>query len=252
MLVLGRGGGALAAAIPPPRRKPALRVPPLVILDPGHGGRDPGAVGRRGTQEKDVVLDIARAVQRRLAGSGQARVDMTRSTDVFLALDERVEIARRAGADLFVSIHADSAPNLEARGLSAYTLDENATDDFARKLAQQENLADRFAGLDRRGAKAVAAILNDLRARHTRDTALRARAALVDGAGRTLRLLENPMRSANFAVLRAPDVPSMLIETGFLSNREDESMLRDQRQRRRIAEVIADELASLAGSALFA
>jgi N-acetylmuramoyl-L-alanine amidase len=246
-LVLLAPGPAAAAEPPPPPRKPGLREAPLVVLDPGHGGRDPGAIGARGTLEKDVVLDVARRIRRGLGGRKDLRVRLTRDEDVFLPLAERVRIARAAGADLFVSIHADSAPRPSARGLSAYTLDEDSTDEFARDLAKQENMADRFAGLDRRhGGKEVAAILVELRARHTRDASLRAKAAIVEGAGRSLPLLENPMRSAGFAVLRAPDMPSVLVETGFLSNAEDEALLRDARGRARVAEVLAEQLRAVA------
>jgi N-acetylmuramoyl-L-alanine amidase len=248
-----RSAARAAAGVPVPPRKPARREVPLVVIDPGHGGRDPGAIGARGTREKDVVLDVSLHLRRRLSAASGVRVRLTREEDVFLPLAERVRIAQAADADLFVSVHADSAPRAEARGLSAYTLDENASDEFASQLARQENRADRFAGLDaRRGGKEVLAILDDLRARHTRDTSIRAKAALVEGAGKTLRLLENPMRSANFAVLRAPDVPSVLVETGFLSNREDEALLRDRRQRRRLADVLAEQLQKVMTSGLFA
>ena len=168
-------------------------------------------------------------------------------------LAERVAIARDAGADLFISIHADSAPNRDARGLSAYTLSDKASDDFAFALAKQENLADGSGGIDLRHTRPqVAAILSDLVARHTVTASLMAKSSLVEGAGRSLRLLDNPKRSANFAVLKAPDVPSVLIETGFLSNPRDEDLLRDVAQRRRIADVLSRELADVMTSAPFA
>ncbi|WP_114395000.1 N-acetylmuramoyl-L-alanine amidase family protein [Oleisolibacter albus] len=234
-----------------PARK-AARAARLLMLDPGHGGHDPGAIGGRGTHEKDVTLDIAKELARQVERSGGMKVVLTRDTDVFLPLKERVQRARSAKADLFISIHADSAPNGGARGLSAYTLSETASDAFAAALAHTENLADGL-GVDMSNMdQDVAAILMDLAARHTRTAALQAKQALVRGAGRELRLLDNPMRSANFAVLKAPDVPSVLIETGFLSNREDEQLLREPTSRRRIAGILSRELTALMKSAPFA
>lgn len=227
-------------------RRPLVSRPRLIVLDPGHGGADPGAVGAKGTLEKTVTLHIAQEVARLLGGRKGLGVRLTRRDDRFLALDERVAIARKAGADLFVSIHADSAPNAEARGLSAYTLSDKASDAFASRLAQQENRADRFGGLDTKGnRKIVKDILLDLTARHTRNASLVAKQSLVKGAGSDLRLLENPMRSANFAVLKAPDVPSLLVETGFLSNPADEEILREPRARGKVAQVLARELSAV-------
>ncbi|WP_238475137.1 N-acetylmuramoyl-L-alanine amidase family protein [Azospirillum cavernae] len=232
-------------------RRPAR--PRLVMLDPGHGGADPGAIGTHGTQEKDVTLDIAREVARLLADRHRITARLTRNDDRFLALDERVALTRKSEADLFVSIHADSAPNADARGLSAYTLSSKASDGFASRLAQQENRADRFGGLDMKGSKQVVKdILLDLTARHTRNASLFARQTLVRGVAKDLRLLENPMRAANFAVLKAPDVPSLLVETGFLSNPKDEEILRDAEARRRVARVLAREIAAVLSNRSFA
>lgn len=223
------------------------------MLDPGHGGADPGAIGTHGTQEKDVTLDIAREVARLLADRHRITARLTRNDDRFLALDDRVALTRRAGADLFVSIHADSAPNADARGLSAYTLSSKASDGFASRLAHQENQADRFGGLGQKGNKRVVQdILLDLTARHTRNASLFARQTLVRGVAKDLRLLENPMRSANFAVLKAPDVPSLLVETGFLSNPKDEDILRDPEARRRVSRVLAREIAVILSNRSFA
>jgi len=240
-----------SAAERAPVRKPGGSR--LVVLDPGHGGADPGAIGRLGTLEKDVALDIALEIAQRLKTTHRIRAALTRDDDRFLPLDERVEIARRAQPDLLVSIHADSAPNGEARGLSAYTLSSKASDAFAGALANKENRADAVAGIDLKGTKpAVRAILFDLATRHTVRGSLAARQGIVRGAGRELRLLDNPMRAANFAVLRAPDVPSVLVETGFLSNPEDEKLLRTAEARRTIARVLARELAAVLARAPFA
>lgn len=239
-----------AADIPRPARPPRRRV---VMIDPGHGGRDPGAIGVRGTLEKEVTLAIARETARRLERQFGVQAEMTRRDDRFLPLSERVALGRRAGADLFVSIHADSAPSKDARGLSAYTLSEEASDSFASALARQENRADAIGGVDLGDTKKVVRdILLDLAARHTKHASLVAKQGLVTGAGRDLPLLENPMRSANFAVLKAPDVPSVLIETGFLSNEADEALLRDPKARLRIAAVLARELAGVVSRDPFA
>ncbi len=241
---------ALAQKSSVPDRKP--RAPRMVMLDPGHGGRDPGAIGARGTYEKDVTLDIAKEIARLLGRERGVSVGLTRDGDVGLALAERVALARDARADLFISIHADSAPNPRARGLSAYTLSDRASDEFAAAIAKQENLADVLGVGTHDLNPAVQAFLVDLAADRTRKGAVEAKQQLVKGAGRDLTLLENPMRYADFAVLRAPDVPSVLVETGFLSNKEDERLLRDPAARRRIAAVLARELAAVMKSATFA
>lgn len=234
----------------PPSRKP--RPPRLVMLDPGHGGHDPGCIGARGTYEKDVVLDIAKEVARQVGKTKGWQVELTRDDDSFIDLKERVRIAQGVKADLFISIHADSAPNKAARGMSAYTLSEKASDDFAAAIAQQENIAGGL-GLDVSSLdEKVAGILMDLAARHTVTAALHAKQAIIQGAGKDVRLLENPMRSANFAVLKAPDIPSLLIETGFLSNPQDETLLRDAKARRNIAGILARELTAVMTAAPFA
>ena len=241
---------SVAQAHPLPARKP--KAPRLLMLDPGHGGRDPGAVGRRGTYEKDVTLDIAKHMAAALANKPGVSVKLTRTKDVFIPLEERVRMGREARADLFLSIHADSAPNRSARGLSVYTLSTKASDAFAKDLADHENKADLMGGLDLPPAdEEVTAILLDLATRQTRNTAQHARASFIQAIGRKWRLLERPMRAANFVVLRAPDVPSMLVETGFLSNAQDEKILRSTWHRKRIAGLMAKNLASILGSSLF-
>lgn len=256
-LLLAAGAGALFARPaeaaragdhpPRPRPKPRLKPPAVIVLDPGHGGRDPGAIGYRGTHEKDVTLEVCRAVRSALAVDRAVKVLLTRSDDRFLALPDRVEIAQAARADLFVSIHADAAPNPAARGLSAYTLSEKASDDFAGQLADRENKVDSIYGVDlRRTDRETAAILLDLARRHSHNASLAARKRIVEAAADGWRLLDNPMRSANFAVLKSAEVPSVLVETGFLSNPEDERVLRDPRARGRIAKLLAGELAAVA------
>ncbi|MDP9126824.1 MAG: N-acetylmuramoyl-L-alanine amidase [Pseudomonadota bacterium] len=239
-----------ADTAPIPEHKP--RAPRLLMIDPGHGGHDPGAIGRIGTHEKDVTLDIARRMADALSGHPGLTAKLTRDQDVFLPLEERVKIGREAQADLFLSVHADSAPNMAARGLSVYTLSEKASDNFAKELAEHENEADLMGGMDLPPAdKEVKAILFDLAARRTRNTAQHARANFVQAVGRNWHLLESPMRAANFVVLRAPDVPSMLVETGFLSNPQDEQILRQPMERDKIARLMARDLAAILESSLF-
>jgi len=235
---------------PLPAHKP--RAPRLLMIDPGHGGHDPGAIGLIGTHEKDITLDIARRMADALSGQPGITAKLTRDEDIFLPLEERVRIGREAHADLFLSVHADSAPNTSARGLSVYTLSTKATDDFSKHLADHENEADLMGGMDLPPAdKEVTAILMDLTARQTRNTAQHARASFVEAVGRNWHLLDRPMRAANFVVLRAPDVPSMLVETGFLSNPQDEQILRLPQQRDKIARVMAKDLTTILDSSLF-
>ena len=235
---------------PLPVRKP--KAPRVLMLDAGHGGHDPGAIGLHGLQEKDVTLDVVRRMAAALAGVPDVNVKLTRDSDDFLPLPERARLGQDAKADLFLSVHADSAPNSAARGLSAYTLSEKASDLFAGKLAEQENQAGLVPSLDlSQTDHEVAAILFDLTARRTRNTAQRAKVTFVHGVGQGWPLLEHPLRAANFAVLRAPDVPSMLIETGFLSNRSDEALLAQPAQRQKVAQLMAKEITTLLRSPLF-
>lgn len=246
---------ALAAASTKNQQIPAHKPKPprLIMIDPGHGGHDPGAIGKRGTFEKDVTLDIAQRIVNDLTEMNGVIAKLTRSTDVFLPLHERVAIARDAKADLFISIHADSAPSQAARGLSAYSLSEKGTDAFARELAKRENSVDEIGGVDLKGTEPdVAAILRDLTARHTRNAALKAKKQIVRGVKGKWELLDNPMRAANFAVLRAPDIPSILLETGFLSSLKDEALLRDAAQRQKIARLLSHEMGQLLSTAPFA
>jgi len=236
------------AASPP--RKP--RPPRLLMLDPGHGGHDPGAIGLTGTHEKDVTLDIARRMADALSAKPGITVKLTRDEDIFLPLEERVKISRDARADLFLSVHADSAPSHTARGLSVYTLSDKASDAFSKSLAEHENEADLMGGVDLPPTdKDTQAILFDLAARHARNTALHAKSGFVQAMGHGWHLLERPMRAANFVVLRAPDVPSMLVETGFLSNPKDEAILRLPVEREKIARLMAKSLGGILDSSLF-
>lgn len=246
---------AFAAALDLPRHPLPVRkpTPPRILtLDPGHGGNDPGAIGYNGTFEKNVTLDIARRMAEAFEKVASVQTVLTRDSDVYLPLKERVKISEQARSDLFVSIHADSAPNKQARGLSVYTLSAKASDSLAGQIADRENHVDVSGGMDMGvDDQQVAAILYDLTARRTRNTAQRTKQGFVRAIGKEMRLLESPMRSANFVVLRAPDVPSLLIETGFLSNPQDEAILREAKQRQNIAENMAKVFQALLESSLF-
>lgn len=199
-----------------------------VVLDPGHGGRDGGAVGRMGTREKAVTLRFARVLAEELRAAGVA-VHLTRDADVSMRLSERVAFARERGADLFVSLHADSIRHRKLRGASVYTLSDKATDALAASLAEGEARSDVLAGFEGEMSddEDVADILIDLMRRETEmfsEGFAQLAVAELSAATRTIR---NPHRSANFRVLRAPDVPSVLVELGYLSNRADEALLND-------------------------
>ncbi|MFG1267881.1 N-acetylmuramoyl-L-alanine amidase [Xanthobacter sp. DSM 14520] len=214
---------------------------PVVVLDPGHGGIDSGTTGYSAFAEKNVVLETALAVRELLERSGAYRVVMTRSTDTFVPLGERVRIARAHRADLFVSFHADALARGEgqARGASVYTLAETASDADAAHLAEKENKADLIAGVDLSDeTDEVAGILVDLAQRETRNfSALLAR-SLVGAMKSTVRFHRSPLKSAGFRVLRAHDVPSVLVEIGYMSSKEDLKLLTSPDGRGRIAESV--------------
>jgi N-acetylmuramoyl-L-alanine amidase len=210
---------------------------PLVAIDPGHGGIDPGATGKGGTNEKDIVLLVARDLRERIWASGRYRVLMTRGADYYIALRQRFEIARSAGADVFISLHADSSPLRATRGLSVYTLSTQASDAEAAALARRENRADIVAGVDiSRNSGRVAGILIDLAQRQSLHNAQRLATTIVAALDGRVAMVPKPQRAAGFAVLKAPDVPSVLIEMGHLSNPKEEHQFRDPAYRSRLAE----------------
>jgi N-acetylmuramoyl-L-alanine amidase len=204
---------------------------PLVVLDPGHGGLDTGTKAPGGQQEKDIVLDFAHRLRDRIEKTGKYRAALTRDDDTFIPLADRVRIARSAGAELFVSIHADALPRSEgdAQGATVYTLSDTATDPAAARLAEEENRADVVAGVDlKTEPDDVAGILIDLAQRETRSFSLQFAHKLVGSLKGVSRLHKEPIKSAGFRVLRAPDLPSVLIELGYVSNKEDlQSLLSD-------------------------
>ena len=204
---------------------------PLVVLDPGHGGIDTGTHAPSGQLEKDIVLDFAKRLRERIEKAGKFRVLMTRGDDTFIPLGDRVDIARKANAALFVSIHADALPHGEgdAQGATIYTLSNKASDPEAAQLAEKENRADVIAGVDLKGEPDdVAGILIDLAQRETKTFSVQFAHKLVADLRGVARLHKQPLKSAGFRVLRAPDVPSVLVELGYVSNREDlRSLLSD-------------------------
>jgi N-acetylmuramoyl-L-alanine amidase len=226
--------------LPQDKPEPLMDKPlkkPLIIIDPGHGGIDPGAIATNGLQEKDIVLSLAKALKKELEQSGQYRVLMTREKDVFIKLADRVKFAREAEGDLFISVHADSVGNPDVRGASLYTLSEKASDAQTEKLAARENKADLIAGIDLSVEdQDVANILVDLAMRDTMNQSKFLAGKLVKTLpSNGLNLLERPHRSAGFAVLKAPDIPSILIEAGFMSNNTEAKRLNTPEHRSRFA-----------------
>ena len=235
----------VSVRIGPPR--PAPRLPriegpddpalPLVVIDAGHGGHDPGAISpEKGTREKDVTLAVARAIRDELVKSGRVRVALTRSDDRFIVLRDRFEIARRLGADMFISIHADSAPSPDAHGATIYTLSEVASDREAALLAQRENKVDIVHGVNLSGENAdETSILIDLAQRETMNTAAGFARLLQREAASDVPFRSTPHRMASLMVLKAPDVPSLLFECGYITNQMDHDFISSKDGQERIA-----------------
>ncbi|PZU84423.1 MAG: N-acetylmuramoyl-L-alanine amidase [Chelatococcus sp.] len=215
-----------AMASVPSTERPSGETRPTIVIDPGHGGIDPGA-SVAAIAEKEVVLAFGRALKEQLEAAGRYRVLLTRDDDSFVSLSERVRIARSAGADLFVSIHADSLTQAQdVRGATIYTGSERATDAEAARLAAKENQADSLAGVESpEEVQDVAGILMDLAKRETRTFSSVFARNLVEKLGGSVKLHKVPLRSAGFWVLRAPDVPSVLIELGYMSSPKDAELL---------------------------
>jgi N-acetylmuramoyl-L-alanine amidase len=213
---------------PPVASTDANDTRPVVIIDPGHGGIDHGTQAQSGENEKAIVLDFARALRERIEKAGKYRVVMTRDDDTFIPLADRVKIAQRHKAALFLSVHADALPRGEgdAQGATVYTLSDTASDTEAAKLADAENRADLIAGIDLTEEPAdVADILIDLARRETKTFSNRFARTLVKEMKNVARLHKNPLKSAGFRVLKAPDVPSVLLELGYVSNKADLELL---------------------------
>jgi N-acetylmuramoyl-L-alanine amidase len=199
---------------------------PVVVIDPGHGGIDPGAVGKNGTREKEIVLTVAKRLAEKLRQTGRYQIAMTREDDTFIRLDERVDFARARKASLFISLHADAIGYASIGGATVYTRSERASDAFAARIAESENRADLIAGVDLTDEPDdVAGILFDLVRRETRNFSVLFSRTLIDEMRADIRLNKNPARSARFHVLKAPDVPSVLVELGYLTNADDERVM---------------------------
>lgn len=224
----------------PPVMGPDDPYRPLIVIDAGHGGRDPGSVGP-GVQEKQIVLAIALRLRELLLEQGGIRVAMTREDDRIVVLADRPEIARQLDADLFLSIHADSAGDLSSvSGASIYTLSNEASSEAAARFAARENNADRLNGVEMEGASdQVSAILVELSQGRTQESATEFASLIArEGRGR-IAFHPSTLRSAELAVLRAPDVPGVLFESGFVTNREDRARLTTQEGRDEYATVLA-------------
>lgn len=237
----GAGGaglvGGTASAAKQPVEEPK-RGKPLIVIDPGHGGIDPGAIGASVT-EKELTLAVAKALKQQLEATDKFRVLLTRSTDVYVPLRDRFGLARERGADLFISLHADSHNDPTMRGASVYTLSEKASDAEAEALAAKENKSDIIAGVDlSKQSNAVTDILIDLAQRDTKNMSTRFASLLVRELKEETLLLGNTHRYAGFAVLKAPDVPSVLIEMGYISSSKDEALLSSTEHQRRVARAV--------------
>jgi N-acetylmuramoyl-L-alanine amidase len=232
---------AVGSIAKPKPEAPAVKAKPVIILDPGHGGIDPGTASASGITEKEVVLAFAKTLRQKLEAKGDYQVYLTREGDTFLALRERVEFAQGKSANLFVSIHADSFPKnaAEARGATVYTLSERASDDEAKELAAKENFSDAIAGVDLPSDRdeVVANILIDLAQRETQNRSI-VFAKSVVGEMNKSDLHRKSLKSAGFRVLKSPDVPSVLLELGFLSNPDDEKELTSEPWRTAMAEKV--------------
>ncbi len=219
------------------KKKPRKLRDLIIAIDAGHGGKDPGAVGKHGTREKQVVLQVARRLAKLLEREPGYKPVLIRNSDTFLPLRERINKARAAKADLFISIHADASPNPNAQGSSVYILSENgASSEAARFLAQQENAVDLIGGvsLDNRD-QMLASVLLDLSQRHTIETSEKAARQLLAELDRVGKVHSRKVEKAAFVVLKSPDVPSVLVETAFISNPREEKRLRTRAHQEKLA-----------------
>jgi N-acetylmuramoyl-L-alanine amidase len=233
---------AASAPIPAPlpRTKPTL-ARPLIVIDPGHGGDDPGAIARDGTFEKDMTLTLARELRDALVASGRYDVRLTRDRDAFLSLSERVEFARREGADLFLSLHCDALDDPAVRGATVYTVSETASDSEAQALAAKENESDQIGGISFVAATydaQTADILIDLTRRDTMNASARFAELLRLEVGEVAKLRRNSHRFAGFKVLKAPDVPSALFEMGYMSNAKDLAIIKSKSLRKPVLQAL--------------
>lgn len=249
---VGKGRYSVRIALPPP--EPLVALPkiagpqddrrPLVVIDPGHGGHDPGAISPHGgAREKNITLGVARAIRDAILKEGRFRVALTRDDDRFLALQERYGIAQRLGADLFISVHADSAHINDASGATIYTLSEVASDREASRLAARENKADILNGIDLADKSPdVSSILIDLTQRETMMRSSDFAQLLHREGAQRMPFRSESHRFASFVVLKAPDVPSILLEAGYLTNARDVGLLSSREGRQAVGGSVADAI----------
>ncbi|MEW6257690.1 MAG: N-acetylmuramoyl-L-alanine amidase [Pseudomonadota bacterium] len=236
-------GAPQPLATAPHGSEPDTDPRPMIVLDPGHGGIDSGTTGSSPYAEKNIVLDVALALRSRLEASGRYRVALTRTADVFVPLGERVRIARAHRAALFISIHADALASNDgqARGASVYTVSETASDGEAARLADTENKADLIAGIDLSvESDEVAGILFDLAQRETKNFSAQFARTLVGAMKAAGKVHKSALKSAGFRVLKAHDVPSVLVEIGYMSSREDLKLMTSEAWRDKMAQVMSD------------
>ncbi len=245
-----------AGGLPNDTKRQALpgKSKPVIVLDPGHGGVDPGTISANGVYEKNVVFEFCMALKGKLEETGRYRVLVTRGEDVFVPLDGRVEYARKEQASLLISVHADALdikhPLVNARtindvrGASVYTLSEEASDELAKFIAARENRSDILAGVELAGTTDddLASILIDLMHRETKNLSISYAKLLLDQLKGVIHLTASPHRFANFRVLKAQDVPSVLIELGYLSNADDERSLTSEEWRAKVANAITESI----------
>jgi N-acetylmuramoyl-L-alanine amidase len=230
---------AITPAAAEPAAMPIANTKKTIVIDPGHGGIDPGASSPSKTREKEVVLAYGLALRDALETTGHYNVVMTRSDDTFIPLDQRVKIARDNKADLFIAIHADTVAGEEARGTTVYTVSDKASDAEAEALAHKENRSDIIAGIDLGSAnKQVADILINLAQRESKNQAMYFSKKAVAELKQVTEMTGKPIRSAAFVVLKAPDIPSVLIELGYLSSKQDEKLLISPEWRKRMADAM--------------
>lgn len=222
-----------------PAQQPRSDGKRIIVVDPGHGGVDPGSLGRWGPHEKSLVLKISRQIKKQLESTGRYKVYMTRNRDIYLPHRQRFGLAKRVGADLFISVHADSIANSKVRGGTVYTLNEKASDAEAARLAAKENRSDILAGVDLGETNdEVSNILIELAQRETMNSSARFAEILVPEMRHQVRMHKRAHRFANLLVLKSPDVPSVLVETGYITNKADARMLNSNEGARRISRAI--------------
>lgn len=225
--------------VPSPTPRPVEIYKPIIIVDAGHGGHDPGSIGRRGTKEKDITIAYAKELFDQLRNTGKYRPILTRSVDKYIPLRGRVNIARKYKADLFVSLHADSHNNPHVKGMSVYTLSDTASDKEAAALARKENKSDIITGINlQHEDREITNVLISIAQRDTMNQSALFAEHIVRAAGDQITLLRNPHRFAGFRVLTAADVPSVLVELGYLSNHREEKLLTTEKHKKEVVGIL--------------